>query len=260
MLGSPRLALSFLTRVPAGSFAEVSDADLRDATAWFPLIGVVVAAPAALARWGLDGFLGPFGAAVVAVLVAVAVTGAFHEDGLADTFDGLWGGWTVERRIAIMRDSRIGTYGAVALLGGLLLRVAVLARVDAGDAWRVLLLGHVLGRLAILLQIRLLPAASDQGSGARVADPVALGGLAVALATAAVATAGALAGWPATQPPALVVVALLVAVGVAVGALALVTRAKLGGLTGDVLGATQQVTLITVAATASWLLVAGGTT
>ncbi|PZF79116.1 adenosylcobinamide-GDP ribazoletransferase, partial [Jiangella anatolica] len=128
MIAGLRAAVAFLTRLPVGS----SPAPLDRAGAWFPLVGLLVGSVGLGVWWVADGLAGPLVAAVAAVLATVIVTGALHEDGLADTADGLWGGSTRERRLEIMRDSRLGTYGALALAGDLLLRVAVLATAGSG--------------------------------------------------------------------------------------------------------------------------------
>jgi adenosylcobinamide-GDP ribazoletransferase len=233
------VAFQFLTRLPVPGIPVV-DGDLRRATAVFPLVGLVVGG-CALATWAvLAPLLGTTVAAIGAVTVAVAVTGAFHEDGLADTFDGLWGGWDPDRRIEIMRDSRVGTYGACALVLSLAARVALLSGLAPIDAARVLLVGHVVARAAILVQIRWLPPVSDQGHGAKVAEPIGPAGIAVAATTTAL-VCGLLLG---PLAPAPLLVGLL-----GVAAVRRAARRRLGGLTGDVLGATQQVVLLLAGAT-----------
>ena len=178
----------------------------------------------------------------------VAVTGAFHEDGLADSVDGIWGGWTPERRIEIMRDSRLGTYGAVALIASLGLRFALLAGVDVVGFARLAFAGHVTGRAAGVAMAALLPAASDQGSGAKVAGPLGAGGAVVAGVTTLAVLVGA-AGlwfWVPLAGSAVVIVAVRRLV-----------RRRLHGLTGDVLGATNQLAHIVVMACLAALIRAG---
>ena len=233
------VALQFLTRLPVPAI-RVVDGDLRRATAVFPLVGLVVGG-IALGAWAVvEPLLGAVPAAVVAVTVAVAVTGAFHEDGLADTFDGLWGGWDPVARVEIMRDSRVGTYGACALVLSLAGRVGLLAGLALPGAARALLVGHTVSRAAILVQIRLLPPISDRGSGAQVAEPLGpLGSTVAAITTLGVCVLAT--GW---WTPAVLFGALLVTVAVRRAA-----RRRIGGLTGDVLGATQQLVLLAVVAT-----------
>jgi adenosylcobinamide-GDP ribazoletransferase len=232
------VAMQFLTRLPVPQIPVV-DGDLRRATAAFPLVGVVVGACAWVVFAGIHALLGPAPAAVGAVAAAVTVTGAFHEDGLADTFDGLWGGWDPQQRLTIMRDSRLGTYGAAALVLMVLGQVVVLADVDVVLAARALLAGHVLGRAAVLVQIRALLPVTDQGSGARVAEPITGWGLAFAF----LVTTGVVIAVAGVGAPVLVLLAL-----VAVALMRRAARRKLGGLTGDILGATQQIALLLVMA------------
>lgn len=230
------VACQFLTRLPVPQIPVV-DGDLRRATAAFPLVGLLIGALCAAVFVAADLLLTPLVAAVAAVAAAAALTGAFHEDGLADTFDGLWGGWDPEQRLRIMRDSRVGTYGAMALVIAISVQVAALGALDATTAVRALVAGHVTSRAAILVQIRALPPVDDQGSGARVAEPVGLVGTVVALVVTG-ATLALTSGWLAVL---IVAVALL-----GVGAIRRAARRRLGGLTGDLLGATQQVVLILV--------------
>jgi adenosylcobinamide-GDP ribazoletransferase len=193
-----------------------------------------------LAFWwlGVVAF-GPPAGAVVGVLATVVVTGALHEDGLADTADGLWGGTTAKRRLAIMRDSRIGTYGVIAISGDLLLRIALLAPLDADDiatAARILILGHVWGQVAPLVLATLPPARTD-GQGVRLGTPSA-GGVAIAAITVAAITIGLVGQW-APVVMAAAAVALL-------GVWRLAWR-RIGGVTGDIHGAGVVVTNLAVA-------------
>ena len=233
------VGLQFLTRLPVPAIPMV-EGDLRRATAVFPLVGALVGA-LALGAWALvEPLLGSVPAAVAAVAVAVAVTGAFHEDGLADTYDGLWGGWDPQARVRIMRDSRIGTYGASALVLSLVARVGLLAGLGLPGAARALLVGHTVSRAAILVQIRWLAPISDRGSGAQVAEPLGPVGSAVAAATTLLVCIPAVGWWT----PAVLAAALLVT-----AALRRAARRRIGGLTGDVLGATQQLALLAMLAT-----------
>jgi adenosylcobinamide-GDP ribazoletransferase len=224
------VAVQFLTRLPVPAI-RVDDGDLRRASMFFPAIGLLVAAIGVGVRAGSEWALGSVPATVLAVAAMVAATGAFHEDGLADTVDGLWGGWSPQERIAIMRDSRIGTYGTVAIVASLGLRVALLAGVDLLGFARLVFAGHVTGRAAGLVMAAVLPAASDQGHGAQVAGPLAMGGAAVAAVTT-LAVLATVAGFWLWAP--------LLAAAVVVAAMRRLVRRRLGGVTGDVLGATNQ--------------------
>lgn len=239
------IAYQFLTRIPVDG-VRVGPGDLRRASAFFPVVGVSVAAIGVLVRAGLTPPLGPVVATIAAVVAMILTTGAFHEDGLADSADGIWGGWEPAKRIAIMRDSRIGTYGTIALLSVLSLRVGLLIDLTLADFARAVLAGAVLGRGSILLMVRLAPPAAPDGTGAAVTGPLGWRGSTLVLAVVA-GTAVATA-W--------VWAPLLLLVGAAVSvACAALARRKLGGITGDVLGATNQ--LVELATLATVVILAG---
>jgi len=228
------VAIGFLTRLPTRATATALDGTdaLSRSRAWFPLVGALVAGLAIAGFAVTEPLLGSFVAAVIAVAIGVAVTGAFHEDGLADTFDGMWGGWTPERRLEIMRDSRIGTYGAAALVMSLLLRGALLSGLTVSGASRALLVGHVVGRAAgLVMGARLQPARPD-GRGTDIHGPFTSGQIVVAgtvTVLALVAGTGIFLAVP------------VAAAAIAYGIMERLTRSRLGGFTGDVLGATTQV-------------------
>ncbi len=224
------MALQLLTRIPV-RLSSVTDADLRRSCAWFPAVGLVVALSGVLTRYALAAPVGRGAATVAAVAVMVVITGAFHEDGLADSADGLWGGHTPERRVEIMRDSRIGTYGSAALVLSLLLRVALLAPLPLDAFAGAVVTGHVLGRAGGVLLAGLLPPVADQGLGAKVigvSGPTTW----IAVGLQAVAAAGWAVGASLWLPLACAVAAVLV--------VARLAHRKLGGLTGDLLGAANQ--------------------
>ena len=122
-------AVQFLTRVPV---RRAGAADTATIVVWFPVVGALVGALAGGVAAGLGHLVPTAVAAAVGVLVGVLVTGAFHEDGLADTADAVAGGWTVERRLEILKDPRHGTYGVAALCGSIVLRVVAVAVARAG--------------------------------------------------------------------------------------------------------------------------------
>ena len=163
-------------------------------------------------------------AAAWALAATVLVTGGLHEDGLADTADGFGGGRTVERKLAIMRDSRIGSFGALALGFSLAMRLIPLALTTRPVL--ALVLAGVLGRGAILLPLLLSRPARSEGLGTLLADSgpgTMLSGLAVAAATASLAPAAGLAALTGGL------------------ALTVLARRQVGGYTGDVLGAAEQI-------------------
>ncbi len=235
------IAVQFLTRIPVGS-PRFGEGDLRAATGAFPLVGLLVAAIVIGVRW-LAGLALPDTASTVLALAAGAVvTGAFHEDGFADTFDGLWGGRTPEDRLRIMRDSRLGTYGVLALIILVATRIALLAPLEVVDFARAVAAGAVLGRASSLPLMRWMQMAPD--SSATLAGRPSGSSLAIGAITV-IATLGVTFGVWAWLP---LVVAALVSLGCAA-----VIRSKLGGINGDVLGATNQLVEVVVIACATAL-------
>jgi len=224
-------ALLFLTRIPVPWHVPDVEGRLGRCTPWFPLVGVLVGAVGALAWWGGAALANPLIGAVAAVAATALLTGAFHEDGLADTFDGLGGSPERARALEIMKDSRLGTYGAMALTLVLLGRVCAL--ISLGPQAPLALLGaHAVARFSSLPAIRWLPyARADGGTGKAFAGGVSRPGLLAAAAFTAVLT---LALWHRAAPVAWAAAAL---VGLL---LAGWFRRRLGGITGDTLGATNQ--------------------
>jgi adenosylcobinamide-GDP ribazoletransferase len=216
-------AITFLTIVPVGGRG-----DMRRAAGWFTVVGAAVGAVAGGVRAGLQPLLGATPATVLAVAALVVVTGALHQDGLADTVDGLGVRGDRARRLAVMRDSSIGVFGALALIGWTLLLVVVLEQVSAQRAVEALVAAAALGRWAALLHASWSPPARADGLGAGFT----VGPMAVALGTIiAIGIAIALCGFAAGLAA--------VAAAVAVAALSVLhVRASLGGRTGDTLGAT----------------------
>jgi adenosylcobinamide-GDP ribazoletransferase len=231
-------SLGLLTRLPLhldGARAQARGA----AAAWaWPVAGMAVGLLGAAAG-GLALWLGvaPATAAAVAMAAQMFATGALHEDGLADSADGLWGGWTKARRLEIMKDSRIGTYGVLALLLVALLRwVALAGLFAAGTPWGALIAAGALSRVPMTVLMAALPNARGAGLSHSVGRP----GQAVAVLSAAVGLVCALAA----LGPLAISAALWVGIsGLAVG---LVARAKIGGQTGDSLGASQQICEVVV--------------
>lgn len=230
-----RAAATFLTRVPVGGFPYRDD-DWRWASAHFPLIGLAVGAIGALACW-LALPVSPLVAGGLAVAVTVLVTGGFHEDGLADSADALGGGFDRVRVLQILKDSRIGAFGGLAITLSILLRVALLAAL-AGRAPVALVVAHALSRVPPIWLMVHLPYATDDAaaksrliSRAGPAQALVATGWGLAAGGAAVGLGGV-----AAAPVAL---AIAVCVGVTLIAGWRFT-ARVGGVTGDFLGATQQ--------------------
>lgn len=236
VLDGARAAMALLTRVPAGA-ASITAGAWSWAPGWFPLVGAGIGALSA-AVWWLASSLGTLPAAVLAVLTSTAVTGALHEDGLADTADALGGARTREAIFEILKDSRVGAFGAVALVMSILLRVALLSTL-AGQAAVALVLAHALARLGptwllVALPYVTPPAVARSGAVARAGWTCA----AMATAWTMVITIGAL-GVPAMSPMGMA--AAFVGVGASTLLAGWYFRARAGGITGDFLGAAEQV-------------------
>ncbi len=221
-------AFALLTRLPLPNHWGTGAAS---AWAW-PLVGAVLGAlGAALATVALWLGVTPGVTAVLVLALGAMLTGGLHEDGLSDTADGLYGGWTRERRLEIMKDSRVGSYGVLALVLVTLARWSALTAVLVyGGYWAALVATGALSRAPMALMMALLPNARGEGlshATGRPSSTMALVGMALAIVIA-----GLLTGWTAVP---LVFAALGVTVTLAVSALR-----RIGGQTGDVLGATQQ--------------------
>ncbi len=254
------LAVQFFTRVPVtgkiAAWVGFSPQMLRAAAAHLPAIGWIAGGVAAAVfvavGAGLPGAAGAFAAAVLSTVATVMLTGAFHEDGLADVADGLGGSASRERALEIMKDSRIGAFGAVALVLALGLKFGLLAALAARglDVVAASIVGaHVLSRLVPLFLIRWLPYVGDSsGSKAKpLADAISGGALLVAVLWAAPAVALLLCAHDAVH-----VGAALVALVLAGGWMARLFARRLQGFTGDGLGATQQVCELAIYLALAW--------
>ena len=233
-------ALGLLTRIP------VPFATPRANGAWaWPLaglaVGMVLALMAAPAEWlGLA----PAFAAILVLATGAVLTGGLHEDGLADCADGFWGGRGRARRLAIMKDSRIGSYGMLALVLVLMMRWQALTMILEHDAWQSLIAAAILSRAPMAALAAALPNARGDGLSQSIGRPdrrTALRGIGLALILALVLAGGA-------------GLAMALWAGLAALAVALVARAKIGGQTGDVLGASQQLAEAAALTTAATLL------
>lgn len=230
-----RDAFQLLTRLPLGWIGEPEQPpDLKRLVWAYPVVGAVVGAIGGLAYW-IAAAIGcpPVLAALWSLAVLVLVTGAFHEDGLADMADGFGGGATRERKLEIMRDSRTGSYGVIAVVLALGLRAAAIALIaEPGAVAAALVVTGAASRGAIVGLLLLLPPARADGlaaAGGGPYPPAAAAGLVLAgLATIVLAPAGA-------------ILVALVAAAAGCLAVAALARRQIGGYSGDVLGATAQV-------------------
>ncbi len=246
-----RIAASFITIVPVASSKPAADGAVARATWALPIAGLLVGLAGAFvykvaSRLGLPPNL----AALLALATTALITGALHEDGLADTADGLGGGRTRERKLEIMRDSWIGSYGVCALILSFGLRWSALAAI--ANPWAVMLAlcaAHAAARAGVPAFMSLVPPARSDGLAARAGAPP---GRSVAIAFGLGALCLALALGPAKALIGLVLIALA---GLILARLAI---RQIGGQTGDILGAFEQVGEILILLVAAAFLHTGG--
>jgi adenosylcobinamide-GDP ribazoletransferase len=240
----------FLTRLPMG-WLKYSDSDWRLAAAHFPLVGAMIGAATGLV-YTLLLPIGTHAAALLAVGFSMVLTGCFHEDGLADSADALGGGYTRERVLEILKDSRIGSFGAAALVVSIGARALLLANLEGTVApWAMAFVGCA-ARLGPVWQMVLMPYATDQGSKSRdltrggVSNGLIATGWFLILSLVLVSPAGlSIVGW-------LWLMALLVLVTCALG---FYWYRRVQGVTGDFLGATEQVSEVLILSVLCWGIV-----
>ena len=246
MSGLPS-ALAFLTRIPVGGSGR-KPWDPAGALPWFPVVGALVGA-AVVAVYALGSVVFPAEvAAAIAVAAGMALTGGLHEDGLADTFDAL-GATSRADALRILSDPAHGTYGLLALVVGTTVRVFALGSLRPVTALGVLVAAHALARAAAVSVLLAMPAAKDHGLAVSHASGVSRRP-AIATASVGIALAGVGMG-----PWALPAVALVAAGAALVGFAAL---RRFGGITGDVLGAVEQVGEVAVVVMGSGAARVGG--
>ncbi len=237
----------FFSRLPLPKLDPADDPDIppdfRRIPRAAPLAGILIALPAALIGLILGWTALPeLATAIFIVGTLAATTGALHEDGLADVADGFFGGTTADRRLEIMKDSRIGTFGALALVVSVGLRSVLLAtlleRFGAGEAMILFLGAEALSRTLMVWQWSQLPSARPDGLGNRFGTPDRG-------AAGQAAVFGALCLLPSAVALSVPALSLgLILAGLAAQGIGRLARTKIGGFTGDVLGAVQQVSAI----------------
>jgi adenosylcobinamide-GDP ribazoletransferase len=231
------ISLGFFTRLPVPAWVAFAPEKLGQAARFLPLVGWIVGLIGVAVYWLAVQVLPVDLAVVLSMAATVRVTGAFHEDGWADACDGLGGGWTRSQVLAIMKDSRIGSYGAIGLVLMLLAKYLALVELGADDDYPVIaamLVAHPLSRLAAVSLMSMLDYARSDESAKSA--PVARRLTAAELGIATLA--GVFPLLLLSPREALVVLALCAVI--APWAARIFAR-RLGGYTGDCLGATQQV-------------------
>lgn len=232
------VAVQFLTRLPLEHQGDLPPDALGTAAVFFPLVGLGLGLGGAALNYLLSPYSSRSVVTVFVLIYLVAVTGGLHEDALADAADGFGGGWKKEEILAIMRDSRIGSFGAIAVGLGLLARFACLGTLSLRDFDRFLVAGQVLNRwTALPLGFFLRPARDEGGQGALIARRITRGALGIGTALAVVIVAfvlGVKAVW-----------AILAAITVTT-LTGFYYQSRLRGVTGDCMGATNQITEVAV--------------
>lgn len=222
-------AIQFLTRIPV---RLESPPVLTRSVPWFPVAGALVGVTVGAIAVGAAELVPMPVAAALAVLAGVLITGAFHEDGLADVADAFAGGWTPEERVRILGDPLHGSYGVAALSGSIVVRIVCVASLTPAAAFAGLIAAHTLARSAAVGAMVTFPTARPEGLGAdytRSLRPTsAIAGITAGVVITALAT-----GWWLFPLVAAAMVAALI--------MGLLAVRKIGGITGDVLGAVEQV-------------------
>lgn len=231
-LGAFRVSVQFLTRVPVpGGNQLATREELRLAAGFFPLVGCLIGACTGLVYLGALHLYTPLLAAFLALAVEALVTGAFHEDALADVGDAFGGGISPEDVLRIMKDSRLGTFGALSLMMGVLIRGLAIASLPTDQALPFLVFSAGLGRAAILAAMNLVAPVANRESLSK--DVAALASMRMVLGGAALLAPALLWSCSLALLPSLAALALglLTAWGISAR-----SRARIGGVTGDVLG------------------------
>ena len=244
------VAVQFLTRLPVPQFVNYDPQWLHQSSRHFPGVGLLVGLLCAGVFWLGSVLFTPLVAAVISTAFGIKLTGAFHEDGLADSCDGLGGGLTRERTLEIMKDSRLGTYGVLGLVSALLLKISLLAAMPLSVAIVALIIGHTASRLLCISLLALLPYGGEIEHAK--AKPMAqqLTPFQGLLSSGWLLLAGVLVLrlFPTTMQQIGVLqwlLALLLGL-IATDYMRRLLRRRLQGYTGDGLGATQQLSEIAI--------------
>lgn len=231
------VSLTFYTRIPVPLELNYSSENLNKATRFFPLVGVIVGGLGALIFWVSSLVLPVLLAVILSTAATIFITGAFHEDGFADFCDGFGGGYTTEKIITIMKDSRIGTYGAVGLLLLILTKIFSISEIHFDKIPLLLIAAHGFSRVMPVIVIFTSGYVRDDITSK--IKPIGKKGSTTDLISAIFFGAGALLFFPWKFSVAIVLLSLIVM---------LIFRRyitkKIGGYTGDCLGALQQITEI----------------
>ena len=241
------LALRFFTRLPIPNwFSKEQDQTpkLNEAIIAFPIAGLLIGVVPAVVWYVASQFLFPYLAAALAVFIGTLITGALHEDGLADCADGLGATHDKKRALEIMRDSTIGTYGTVALIFSFIFRISALASLSVVNGLIAILIAHTVARTAMTIAIYSAKYIRASGLGDAVSEGTEKNRFLITLATTLLITALL----PMGVGVAGALVAYILALFAAWAILQFI-KSRLGGYTGDGLGAMEQIAEITVLTT-----------
>ncbi|MGD1889385.1 MAG: adenosylcobinamide-GDP ribazoletransferase [Cyclobacteriaceae bacterium] len=235
-------AVMFYTRIPGPSWVDHSPEYINKSIRYFPLIGWIIGILSGVGLVVGHWLISPFFAAIFCIIISVWLTGAFHEDGFADVCDGFGGGWTKEQILRIMKDSRVGTYAVVGLILLLMLKVSLLIEIAGQPEWIYIILvvvnGHTLSRLmaATVIFTHQYVREDEQSKAKPVAKAYSKINVTLALLFGLIPTAVIVT--LTNQPGWCLIPILLYLVKVY---LSILFQRKIGGYTGDCLGATQQI-------------------
>ncbi len=229
-------ALMFYTRIPCPRWITHDPVYVNKATRYLPLIGWITGGISALVWCGAMYVFNPPVAIVLSIVAGILVTGAFHEDGFADVCDGFGGGWTKEKILLIMKDSRVGAYGAIGIVLMLLLKYAGLSTLPEAALWKVMIAAHSFSRLCPVIIIATARYVREHEEEAK-AKPLAKAVTAREIIPAIVSGLLPLLFFPSVN----ILLALLLPLAATLY-LRRYFKKWIGGYTGDCLGATQQVT------------------
>ena len=254
------LAVCFLTRIPLRQPSSVAGVTLSDAAPFFGAVGCGVGAAQGLVFWGASQVLPSSVAAVLAAAASVGITGAFHQDGLADVADAFGGGWTVERRQEILKDPRLGTFGVSALIAAFALEVSTVASLDPRVAFVALVAAHTVSRSAAVAVMK-FGSKGDVSPRTQGIESSALGetvrqelswlGVMGSSMFAGLVVVGCVWGGSWIFGLSFGSILLWVSVTILIAGLFILlivalAKSKISGVNGDVLGAIQQVTYLSV--------------
>ena len=243
------LALGFFTRIPTPHYANFQESDLNHAAKYFPLIGMVVGSVGAISFYLAHLILPQIVAVLISMCSTIYLTGAFHEDGLADSADGLGGGYTREQILTIMQDSRLGTYGAVALFLMLFAKLQILSLLSPVVIPAILIAGHTLSRLSAVWLMANLTYTKPAGKAKPLATAITGLDLWFANVVGFMPLVFIIVMLIIANHPSMIIFKFLLMTLLPVVASWFWWREKLktnlGGYTGDTLGAVQQITEIT---------------